>query len=158
MKGLGAKLVIRRGDVEQELLDVVEQVGAEAVHLAGDISGYARRREDRLHTALEKAGAGLEVHEDSLFVVPAGRVSAAGKDHMEVFGPYFRRWQQEKHRKPLDPPKTLTMPRIKSGKVPSPQDICAGEAAPDLAEGARARPPDHATVDRRRRAGLRRGA
>src|SRR3954465_9034509 len=47
LAGLGAHLVIRRGDVERELLDVVAQVGAEAVHLAGDISTYARRREDR---------------------------------------------------------------------------------------------------------------
>jgi deoxyribodipyrimidine photo-lyase len=135
LAGAGAHLVIRRGDMERELLDVVKQVDAEVVHLAGDISAYARQREDRLHTALENAGVSLQVHEDSLFVVPAGRVSAAGKEHMEVFSPYFRRWQQERHRTPLSPPTELRMPRIARGKIPTPKEICPGVPAPDLAEG-----------------------
>jgi deoxyribodipyrimidine photo-lyase len=108
------------------------------VHLAGDISTYARRREDQLHAALAQAGVSLQVHDDSLFVVPPGRVAASGKEHMEVFGPYFRRWQQESHRTPLSPPATLQMPTIARGKLPAPQEICPGDPAPDLAEGGEA--------------------
>jgi deoxyribodipyrimidine photo-lyase len=48
----GGRLIVRRGDVVREVLDVVQQVGAQAVHLAGDVSGYARRRADQLLTAL----------------------------------------------------------------------------------------------------------
>ena len=36
----------------------------------------------------------LEVHDDALLVVPPGEVTTAGKDHMSVFTPYFRKWQQ----------------------------------------------------------------
>ena len=135
----GAHLVVRRGDVVEQVLDVVRRVNADVVHLAGDISGYAVRREDRLHTALHEDDVRLEVHEDSLFVVPPGRITAAGKDHMAVFTPYFRRWEKEPHRDPLAAPRQIAMPRIAAGRLPSARSVCAGEAAPELAEGGETR-------------------
>jgi deoxyribodipyrimidine photo-lyase len=131
----GARLVVRRGDVVGEVLDVAGRVGAGEVHVAGDVSAYARRREDRLHTALTEAGVELRVHDDSLFVVPPGRVTAQGKDSMAVFTPYFRRWEKESRRSPLPAPRRLDVPRIAAGKVPTASDICAGDPAPDLLPG-----------------------
>ncbi len=139
LRSRGGHLVVRRGDVVAEVLDVVHQVGADVVHLAGDISGYAQRREDRLHTALTDDGTRLEVHEDSLFVVPPGRVTAAGKDHMAVFTPYFRRWAKEPHRDPLAAPRKITVPRIAPARLPSGTDIASGDPAPDLPEGGETR-------------------
>jgi deoxyribodipyrimidine photo-lyase len=131
----GADLVIRRGDLEKELLDVVRSVRADVVHLAHDVSGFAARREERLHAALDDAGAELQVHEDSLFVVPPGRVTAAGKDAMAVFTPYFNRWSREQIRKPLPAPRSLNVPTVARGALPAPADICPGKPAPDLPEG-----------------------
>jgi deoxyribodipyrimidine photo-lyase len=136
---LGARLVIRRGDVVAEVMDVVHRAGAQEVHLAGDISSYARRREDHLHAALSQAGVSLQVHADTLFVVAPGRVTAAGKDHMAVFSPYFRRWQREPRRRPLSRPDRLSGPVIDRGSLPEPEEICPGDPAPDLARGGERR-------------------
>ena len=34
------------------------------------------------------------MHDETLFVVPPGDITPAGKDHMAVFTPYYRRWEQ----------------------------------------------------------------
>lgn len=131
----GGHLVVRRGDVVREVVGLVAEVGATSVHVAGDASGYAQRREQRLHDALADEGCRLVVHDDSLFVVPPGRVTAAGKDHMAVFTPYFRRWSREARRSPLPPPRSVPLPRIAPGEVPGQADICPGGTAPELAPG-----------------------
>ncbi len=48
----GAALVVRRGDWVEEVASVVEQTGAMAVHVSGDVTGYSRRRLDRLRSRL----------------------------------------------------------------------------------------------------------
>lgn len=131
----GAHLVIRRGDAVREAVKVAREVDAASVHVAGDASGYAQRREHRLHDALEDDGRALVVHEDALFVVPPGRVTAAGKNHMAVFSPYFRKWSKQSRRSPLAAPRSVPMPRIARGDLPRPAEICRGSTAPDLAPG-----------------------
>jgi deoxyribodipyrimidine photo-lyase len=75
------------------------------------------------------------VHEDSLFVVPPGRVTAAGKNHMAVFTPYFRKWAVQPRRTPFGVPAAITMARATGRKLPSAAEICAGVTAPDRAAG-----------------------
>lgn len=135
LKKAGAGLVIRRGDVVEETLKVARQVKATRVRVAHDVSRYAARREERLHEALDPEGIELHVHEDSLFVVPPGRLSSAGRTYVAVFTPYHRKWEKERHREPLAAPEQLRLPRISVGKLPEPAEICGGEPAPDLAEG-----------------------
>src|SRR5690349_3653769 len=123
---LGGRLVVRHGDVADEVADVVAHVGARTVHLAGDASGYATRREQALQAALDRVpgdGCQLVVHDDSLFVVPPGRVTATGKNHMAVFTPYFRKWSREPRRAPLAAPAAVPVPRLPAGKVPTAADI-----------------------------------
>ncbi len=74
---------------------MASETDALAVHVAGDVSGFAQRREDRLREALRADGRRLHVHDAVTTVLPPGAVTPQGKDHYAVFTPYFRRWEAE---------------------------------------------------------------
>ena len=89
----GAGLVVRRGRWAAEVAGLAQETGAQQVHVAGDVTAYARRRLDDLAARLPD-DVELVVHDDALLVVPPGEVATAGKDHMSVFTPYFRKWEK----------------------------------------------------------------
>lgn len=130
----GGALVIRRGEVVDEVSRLVDRVGAAAVHVAGDVSGYAQRRERRLRDA---SGCELVVYEDALFAVPSGRIRpAGGAVQMSVFGAYYRRWRAEPRRAPLSAPRRIVLPDgLAHGRVPSARGICPGPLSPRLPPG-----------------------
>ncbi|MDI5977239.1 cryptochrome/photolyase family protein [Amycolatopsis magusensis] len=125
---LGARLVVRRGDVVAR----VREFEADEVHVAADVSAFAHRREDALRDDL---GDRLIVHDAVTTVLAPGAVTpTGGKNHFAVFTPYFRRWSETDRRSVLEPPK-LSPARVRAGKVPSAEEICAGRTAPDLPDG-----------------------
>ena len=134
LRSRGAALVVRRGDVVAETARLAEQVGARAVHLAGDVSRYAQRRERHLAHALT---CELVVHEDALFAVPPGRIRPSGGGaHMSVFSAYYRRWLVESRRAPLPAPRVVELPKgSPAGRLPSARSICPGPTAPRLPPG-----------------------
>ncbi len=101
----GAGLVVREGDVVAETKRVVEETGADAVHLSRDVSGYAQARERRLADSVS-----LELHEGTTIVEPDALAPAGGDDYYKVFTPYWRAWAQEPKRRPEPAPRTLRMP------------------------------------------------
>lgn len=129
----GAGLVVRRGRWVTEVAKVAEEVGADAVHLNADHSGYAQKRREALAARLEEDGRTLVVH-DGVTVVAPGVVKPTGKTHYAVFSPYFRAWEKAQHREVHGAPRKLTMPRIAVGELPRPEEIAEGERAPELAE------------------------
>lgn len=132
----GARLIIRRGDVAAEVCRVAAEVGAARVHVAADVTGYARRRCDRLQVALASDGRDLVVHDGVVTAVAPGEiVPVAGGDHMAVFTAYHRRWTQVAPRRPLAAPQSLRMPQIAPGRIPRAGDLCDGPASPELLEG-----------------------
>jgi deoxyribodipyrimidine photo-lyase len=135
----GAGLVVRRGRPVEQVASLAAEVGAEVVHVSGDVSAHARRRQDQLAARLLADGRRLEVHDDTLFVVPPGAVTPAGGDHMAVFTPYHRRWEKHPVRDPAPTPRRLAMPRVTKGRVPSYADLCSGTPSPEVAEGGESR-------------------
>lgn len=131
----GGDVVIRTGDAVDEVVRLVEQVDADVVHLAGDVSGHAQRREERLHRRLATAGVELRVHPDALFVVPPGQITPVGRDHMAVFTPYFRRWDAAPARSLLPMPRRIKTARLAPGRLPSARRICDGEQSPERPAG-----------------------
>ena len=134
LRARGAGLIIRGGDVVAETVKLARRVRADAVHVAGDVSGYAQRREQRLTAELE---CELVVHEDALFAVPPGRNRpSGGAGHMSVFAAYYRRWRTEPRRDPLLAPRHIALPdAVARGRVPSARGICPGPVAPRLPQG-----------------------
>lgn len=135
LRDRGGRLVVRSGDVVREVCRVAEETGAERVHLAGDVSAYARRREERLREAL--APREPVVYDDALGVVPPGAVTPVGRDHFGVFTPYFRRWSGVGVRRPLGAPRKVPVPPVRSDPLPSASDLTPGRtpASPELPGG-----------------------
>ncbi|MFF1697859.1 cryptochrome/photolyase family protein [Streptomyces sp. NPDC058257] len=117
LRGRGGRLVIRSGDVVDQVCRVVQEIGAQGVHVAGGVSRYATRREERLRTALEDTGCRLVVHDAVITAVAPGELLPAGKDHYAVFTPYHRRWSAAGVRDVVAPPRKVRVPDVASESV-----------------------------------------
>ncbi|MBK3573429.1 deoxyribodipyrimidine photo-lyase [Streptomyces sp. MBT65] len=106
----GGRLVVRSGDVVAEVCKVAVETDADEVHMAADVSGFARRREQRLRRALEAEGRRLHVHDTVTTAVAPGAVTPASSDHFAVFTPYYRQWSGQQRRAPLAAPRTVRVP------------------------------------------------
>jgi deoxyribodipyrimidine photo-lyase len=137
LRDRGAGLVVRDGTWVQEVVRVAEHTAAVSVHVAGDVTRYARGRVERLRSALP-TGIDLVVHDEALFVVPPGELvpSGGGKDHMAVFTPYHRKWAALGAREPVPTPRSLALPsRLASGRLPAASAVASGPVSPDLVPG-----------------------
>ena len=123
-----ALLVVRRGDWVQETLQLAYETRATTVHLARDVSGYARRRVARLRRAAEPVGVEIVEHDTVTVVAP----DALGQTYL-VFTPYWKRWLATPWRAAVRSAPPLSMPgRIESVAVPDmspPGDWVGGETA-----------------------------
>ena len=129
----GGRLVVRRGEIVEQVREVAERVGADSVHVAGDVSGYAERRARALRAMLEAQGRELVLHECVVTVLAPGDVTPAGKDHFAVFTPYHRKWAQRRDDRVLGAPRSMTMPGVAAGWSPDATNLGAPYAA-DAAE------------------------
>ncbi|MET8545135.1 deoxyribodipyrimidine photo-lyase [Kitasatospora sp. NPDC004799] len=140
LRRTGSRLVVRRGEPAEQTARVAAEAGAATVHVAAGVSAFAQRREERLRRMF---GDRLHVHDASLTVVPAGRITPAGRDHYAVFTPYHRAWQQTPRRTVLGAPRKIDTPDgIGSEELPP-----AGPLSPALSP---ALPPGGETAARRR--------
>ncbi|MCP2291361.1 cryptochrome/photolyase family protein [Nocardia amikacinitolerans] len=136
LRAIGGRLVLRHGDVVDEVDRVVAETGAAVVHLAEDVSGYSRSRARRLRERLRDRDCRVDEHAATVTAVdPELLVPSTGRDHFSVFTPYFRRWTDAHRRKPLGKPRALTLPRTAGDPLPKPEDLCTGESSPHLAVG-----------------------
>ncbi|MFG2788077.1 cryptochrome/photolyase family protein [Streptomyces sp. NPDC048419] len=135
----GGRLIVRSGDVVDEVCKVVAETDADEVHMASDVSAYAHRREQRLRRALESEGRRLHVHDTVTTAVAPGEVTPASSDHFAVFTPYFRQWSKVHLRDTLTAPRTLHVPEgAGSEELPSRSGMSGlseGLAAGGEAEG-----------------------
>ncbi|MEU5513795.1 deoxyribodipyrimidine photo-lyase [Streptomyces griseoaurantiacus] len=130
----GGRLVVRSGDLVEEVCRVAAEADAGEVHMASDVSAHAHRREDRLRTALEAAGRRLVVHDTVTAVRAPGSVTPGGRDHFAVFTPYFRRWSEQRTRPVLDAPRRVPVPEGIGSEEPPDRRELSG-LSPGLARG-----------------------
>ena len=138
LRGLGARLVVRRGDAAEQAARLAEEIGAGTVHVSGDVSASARTRERRLGAALAAGRRDLVVH-PGVTVVPPGELRPAGGDHYRVFTPYWRRWRDAVRRPQAAVPARLVLPPgVAAGRIPALGRLTGGRPSPDLAPGGEA--------------------
>ncbi|MGW1864588.1 cryptochrome/photolyase family protein [Streptomyces mauvecolor] len=133
LRARGGHLVVRSGDVVEQVCALATSVGADRVHLAGGVSGYAARREGRLRAALERTGRTLSVHDTVVTALAPGAVTPAGSDHYAVFTPYFRRWAEAGVRDRVAAPRKVSVPEVAPGSLPRRADV--GGVSPGVMEG-----------------------
>jgi deoxyribodipyrimidine photo-lyase len=135
LRRMGARLYVRRGDPVREAIAVGRECGARQLHVSGDWSAYARRREERLARACAEERMELCVH-PGVTVVPPGAVTPAGGNHFRVFSPYHRAWSGAPWREQVGVPRRLTAPsRLKAGRLPAPASLIVGRPSPRRLSG-----------------------
>ena len=104
LRARGSRLVVRHGRPEVEIPRLAREVTATAVHFTGDVSGFARSRDQRVEQALDATA-----HEHpGLFVVDdlGAMHTRAGKPYT-VFTPFHRAWEQAPRREAAGTPRRL---------------------------------------------------
>jgi deoxyribodipyrimidine photo-lyase len=87
----GSRLVVRRGDVEEELGRLVRETGAGAVYFNRDYTPLARKRDERVTKALRLQGVQVESFKD-LVVFEEDELMTGGGKPYTVFTPYKKAW------------------------------------------------------------------
>jgi deoxyribodipyrimidine photo-lyase len=127
----GGSLVIRRGRWPAAVLALARESGATAIHVADDYSGYAQRRLASL-TARAAADRIEVVRHPGITVAEPGNPAPAGGRAYQVFGPYYRRWQQLPVRPIAATPDRIRLPAgLNPGRLPALAELTT--ACPALA-------------------------
>ncbi len=135
LRRLGARLIVRRGDVVEQTMALVEATGAEALYVSADVSSYAHARERRLARACAERRIGFKKL-PGITVVPPGEILPSDGDHYRVFTPYFRRWEAVDRRPLAGVPERLNLPGgLEAGRIPDARELVEGETSPDLPAG-----------------------
>lgn len=138
LRARGGRLVLRSGDVVDEVCRVAAETGARTVHMAAGVSRYAAGREARLQRALADDGRELRTYDEVITAVGPGTLVPAGSDHFAVFTPYHRRWASHPLRDALPAPRRVPVPADVGGD-PLPERDRIGGVSPRLARGGETR-------------------
>jgi deoxyribodipyrimidine photo-lyase len=116
----GSGLVIRYGAPERELVGLVKELPARTVHATADVGPFARRRDERVRAALERAGATLDTHPGLFAVDDPGSIRTQAGQPYSVFTPFYRAWMRAPRRSPGRAPDRLPeLPRrVRKGRIP----------------------------------------
>ncbi len=139
----GARLVLRSGDVVAAMLALAQDVGAEAVFVAEDASGYAQRRRRLLEQACSRERIALRLT-PGVTVAPLLSLETSSGGHYSVFTPFYRAWSRAP-RRPVEPaPRRLRVPTgVSRGRLPALSRLVADSPSPEL-------PPGGETAGRRK--------
>ncbi|GAA1424250.1 deoxyribodipyrimidine photo-lyase [Agrococcus citreus] len=110
-------LVVRSGRPEQVIPALVDETGADAVHVSGESTPGGRRRD-----ALVEAALGVPlVATGSPYAVSPGRVRKGDGSPFRVFSPFARAWLEHGWRAPAELPADIRWARgVESEPLPEP--------------------------------------
>ena len=149
----GGDLVVRRGHAVAETMRIVHDVGARAVHVSADVSGFARGREADLGEACASARVEFDTA-PGVTVVPSDEVRTGSGGEYQVFTPFWRAWRAHPWRAPVPAPTTVAIPPdLAVGEIPARAELVTAALSPHLARGGET--AARALVDRWERDGLR---
>jgi deoxyribodipyrimidine photo-lyase len=139
LRGLGGSLVVRRGPWAETVLATALACGAGAIHLAGDVSGYAAGRVTRLRALAAQSGLAICAHE-GITIVPPGLLRPPAGPFYQIFTPFYRRWLAAPRRPLLRSPGRVMLPAdCEPGQLPRLEQLTgARPAATGLTGGERA--------------------
>lgn len=132
---MGGRLLVARGQPEEQIPRIVKEIGASTVHISEDFAPYGKRRDARVRAALQAVPL---VATGSPYLVSPGRVTKKDGSPYQVFTPFLRQWRETGWRAPaksgagsarwIDPARLA----IRRCEIPDPGvalDVAAGEAA-----------------------------
>ncbi len=139
LQGRGGDLVIRRGQVVEEVAEIVRAAEVDEIHLSDDVSAYARKRLGAVCAVADDLDVAVHTHPGVTVVAP-GAVTPSSGDHFKVFTPYWRRWAEVDHREPVAAPSRIALPPgLEAGSLPALGDLVEGEPAAERRGGGETR-------------------
>jgi deoxyribodipyrimidine photo-lyase len=122
---LGGALVFRRGRPERELPELARDTGAAEMHFSADSGPFARRRIDRVLSALRAAGVECFAHPGLHAVDDLDELRTQAGRPYTVFSPFHRTWLEVPRREVLDAPPALGPPpaSVEKGALPKLADL-----------------------------------
>lgn len=105
LENIGSALIIRCGDPEKILPQVIQESGATAVYTNQDPDPYGKAKEKRLEKVLSGLGVEFHLFKDCVMHGAEEILNGSG-DPYRVFTPYSKNW--------LNQPKAAPLPRVKS--------------------------------------------
>jgi deoxyribodipyrimidine photo-lyase len=132
----GGQLVVRRGELVDEVMRLARSSNAGAIYMSDDVSAYARRRHRLLTEACQRERIQLRTF-PGLTVVPSGELTpSGGGDHYRVFTPYWRAWSGLPRFERAGSPRRISLPRgIRAGTLPSLKSLTRASTSPELPAG-----------------------
>ncbi|MEO0872940.1 MAG: deoxyribodipyrimidine photo-lyase, partial [Pseudomonadota bacterium] len=101
-----AKIVLRRGDVVEELLEIVRETGAETIHANRHYEPWWRNSEKALADEIE-----LKRYDDANFLTVMGSITTGSGGQYKIYTPFSRAVRaQFPPRDELPEPETLSSP------------------------------------------------
>jgi deoxyribodipyrimidine photo-lyase len=123
LKKLGGDLFIRRGDYSQQLIALAKETNADAVYYIADFTPYSLKRDTKVEAELKKVSIEARSFGGALTVSALQKlVSKAGTPY-KVFTPFWRQWSEVQRREVAKPPKSIAVPSIESGEIPSVESL-----------------------------------
>ncbi len=99
-------LVVRSGDPAEVVASVVEEAGARSVHVTGEFTPYARRRDRLVADRLREAGIPMSASGTPYAVRPGSVLNGQGLPY-QVFTPFSRVWRDRDVERPVERPRGL---------------------------------------------------
>ena len=131
LRARGGRLVVRRGRPQTEVRAVAAEVGARAVHVSDDVTGFARARDARVEQALARDGVALVRH-PGLYVADLPRIRTGSGGPYTVYSPFLKAWKAQERRPVERAPREIAMARIAAGRMPSLRALGFAGRAPGL--------------------------
>ena len=101
LRSRGSRLIVRKGNLQDELLALAGEVGAEAVYYNRDYTPLARKRDASINQALTEAGLQVQSFKD-LVIHEEDELLTGTKKPYAVFSPYKKNWLAQPKVAPVD--------------------------------------------------------
>lgn len=106
-----SRLIIRKGPVQDILMDVMKEAGADAVYWSRQYEPAALKRDTTVKQALKEQGFTAKSFNASLLFEPWSVENKSGKP-FQVFTPFWKNClNQDEPSEPLPPPKSIPSPK-----------------------------------------------
>lgn len=110
LKKIGADLVVREGDSENELKKLVKEFAADALYYTSDYSPYAQARDKNIDGTFSKQGIQVRAFAGRLILQDVKDIETKTGGTYKVFTPFYKNWLESPRRKVVATPTHISFP------------------------------------------------
>ena len=124
---VGGDLIIRHGEAASELQALAKETGAKAVYYTADYSPFAIKRDKKVEEALSDAQIAARSFGGKLSVSSIQKLRTQTDTPYKVFTPFWRAWSQVERRALAELPKSVSLPKVTVGTLPTLTDLISDD-------------------------------